>query len=266
MSFYSSQSQIEAEGVFLMFEVVFPNAKSFKASVDAIVTLIDEGEFQFGENGLVLKAMDPSQIAMVSFMMPKSAFEKYETESEQKIGLNLEDLAKVMARVRGDEKLVMKLDESKARLVLLFKGKTTRRFVMPLLDISSAAPREPNIEFESKLKCSGNFLKESLKDTGLVSSHVILSSLTDAFVVEANGDKGEVRIRTEKDSDQIFDYTVTNEARAMFPLDYLNDLLKNTDAATTIDVQLRTDAPLRLAYGIDNATVTYYLAPRIETA
>jgi len=249
-----------------LFEVVFPNAKSFQSSVDAIVTLIDEGEFHLGENGMTLKAMDPSQIAMVSFAMPKSAFEKYEVQGDAKIGINLEDLARIMSRVRGDEKLVMKLDESKARLVLTFKGNTTRRFVMPLLDIGSSAPREPTIEFESKLKCSGTFFKEALKDTGLVSSHVILSAMSDAFVIEANGDKGEVSIRLEKGSDQIFDYAVKSESRAMFPLDYLNDLLKNTDAATTVDISLRTDAPLRLSYGIDNSVITYYLAPRIETA
>ncbi|MFC2175261.1 proliferating cell nuclear antigen (pcna), partial [archaeon] len=240
--------------------------KSFKSSIDAIVTLIDEGEFQLTENGLVLKAMDPSQIAMVSFVMPKSAFEKYEVEGDQKIGLNFEDLAKVMSRVRGDEKLVIKLDESKARIILLFKGKTTRRFVVPLLDIGSSAPREPSIEFESTLKFSGNFFKEALKDTGLVSSHVILSAMSDAFVIEANGDKGEVSIRADKGSDQLFDYTVKGDSRAMYPLDYLNDLLKNTDAATSVDLQLRTDAPLKLTYKIDDATITYYLAPRIETA
>ena len=249
-----------------MFELVFPSAKNFKASVDAIVTLIDEGTFELTENGMSLKAMDPSQIAMVSFMMPKSAFEKYEVTDKQSIGLNLDGLAKVMARVRPDEKLVMKLDDSKARLVLLFKGKTTRRFVLPMLDISSSAPKEPNIEFESEMKCSGNFLKEALKDTGLVSTHVVLSAHDDAFVIEAAGDKGEVSIRTEKNSDQIFDYSVKSDARAMFPLDYLNDLLKNTDAATTVELDLRTDAPMRLSYPIDNAMVTYYLAPRIETA
>ena len=250
-----------------MFELIFPSAKNFKTSVDAIVTLIDEGSFEFTENGMTLKAMDPSQIAMVSFMMPKSAFERYELgEGKQSIGLNLEGLAKVMARVRQDEKLVMKLDDSKARLVLLFKGKTTRRFVLPLLDITSSAPKEPNIEFESELKCSGNFLKEALKDTGLVSTHVVLSAHDDSFVIEATGDKGEVSIRTEKDSDQIFDYSVKSDARAMFPLDYLNDLLKNTDASTTVELDLRTDAPMKLSYAIDNAMVTYYLAPRIETA
>ncbi len=61
------------------------------------------------------------------------------------------------------------------------------------------------------------------------------------------------------------EYDVTNDARAMYPLEYLNDLLKGTDSATNVDLSLRTDAPLKLSYGIDSARITYFLAPRIET-
>ncbi|MCD6523031.1 MAG: proliferating cell nuclear antigen (pcna) [Candidatus Diapherotrites archaeon] len=247
-----------------MFEITLPSAKMFKSCVDAIVILIDEGEIEIGEEGLKLRAMDPSQIAMVDFELPKSAFEKYEVKPTR-IGLNLDDLAKVMARARPDEKLTMKLDESKARLVLLFKGKATRRFVIPLLDIGGTMPKKPQIEFESVVKFNGNFFKEALKDAQLVSSHVVLRTDPDAFIIEARGDKGEVTIRAEKNSDQIFDYDVKSNARAMFPLEYLNDLLKNADANTNVELSLRTDAPLRLEYKVGDASITYYLAPRIET-
>jgi len=245
-----------------MLEVSIPDAKIFKSCVDAIVTLIDEGEFQFNEHGLMLRAMDPSQIAMVDFMLPRSAFDKYEVEPT-KLGINLEDLARVMGRVRPEEKVLMKLDES--RLILTFKGNSTRRFVVPLLDIGGSTPKEPNIPFESRVKFNGNFLRESLKDTGLVSSHVVLHASDEAFVIEAQGDKGEVSIRAEKGSDQILEYEVKKEARAMFPLEYLNDLLAGTTSATNVELSLRSDAPLKLSYNIDSAKITYFLAPRIET-
>ena len=44
-----------------MFEVMFPDAKVFKNCVDAIVTLIDEGEFSLAKDGLMLRAMGPSK-------------------------------------------------------------------------------------------------------------------------------------------------------------------------------------------------------------
>jgi len=50
----------------------------------------------------------------------------------------------------------------------------------------------------------------------------------------------------------------------MFPLDYMNDLLKNADSSTNVVLSLGTDKPMKLKYLIENAEVTYYLAPRIE--
>jgi len=248
-----------------MFELTISNAKVFKSCIDAIVTLIDEGELEIADDGIKLRAMDPSQIAMVDFEMPKSAFEKYEIQPSR-IGINFEDLDKVMSRARPEEKLTIKLDDSKARLILTFKGKATRRFVVPLLDIGGTTPKKPQIDFESTLKFNGNFLKEALKDTQLMASHVVLKTDPDAFIIESQGDKGEANIRVEKDSDELFDFDVKKNARAMFPLEYLNDLLKGTDAATNVELGLRTDAPLKVEYKIGEASIAYYLAPRIETA
>ena len=247
-----------------MFEVSFANAKMFKDCIDALVTLIDEGEFDVSPEGIRLRAMDPSQIAMVDFNLPKSAFEKYAVNKNMKIGLNLDDLSKITNRYRSGDRLIMRLDEEKNRMELIFKGKSTRRFNLPLLDLSTTAPKEPKIDFDSKIRVSGNVLKESLKDASLVSSHVILKINSDGFNIEAQGDKGEVLIESKKADDVLMEHTTNRESRAMFPLEYLNDLLKATNPDSIVALDLKSDAPLRIEYPIGDATVIYYLAPRIE--
>lgn len=248
-----------------MFELKVENARMFKECIDALVTLIDEGEFDILKDGIKLRAMDPSQIAMVDFVMPKSAFAKYDVPSDTKIGLNLDDLSKITSRVRPGESLTLKLDKTGSRLELIFKGKSTRRFNLPLLDISSQAPKEPNIDFDAKIRMNGSTLKEGLKDASLVSSHVILKTNSAGFDISAKGDKGEVLIESKKDEDSVVEHTVNKESRAMFPLEYLNDLLKATESGAIVTFDLKTDAPLKLQYPIGEATVTYYLAPRIES-
>lgn len=249
-----------------MFEIVFDNAKIFKDCVDALVTLIDEGEFHITKEGIKLMALDPTQIAMVDFVYPKSALEKYEVPSETKIGLNLEDLSKITSRVRPGEKLVVKLDKSGSRLELTFKGKTTRRFNLPLLDVSGAAPKKPKIEFDCRVKMNGSTLKEGLKDASLISSHVVLKANKEGFEISATGDKGEVLIEAKKEDDVLLEHTVNAESRSMYPLEYLNDLLKTTESEAVVMLDLKTDHPLRIEYPIGQATVVYYLAPRIESA
>jgi proliferating cell nuclear antigen len=249
-----------------MFEIVFDNAKIFKDCVDALVTLIDEGEFQITKEGIKLRAMDPSQIAMVDFNYPKSALEKYDVPSETKIGLNLDDLSKVTSRVRAGEKLILRLDKTGSRLELVFKGKTTRRFNLPLLDVSGMTPKQPKIEFDSRIKINGSTLKEGLKDASLISSHVVLKADKNGFEISAHGDKGEVLIEAKKEDDVLLEHTVNAESSSMYPLEYLNDLLRTTDNDAVVSLDLKTDNPLRIEYPIGQATVVYYLAPRIESA
>lgn len=249
-----------------MFEVVFDNAKVFKDCVDALVTLIDEGEFDITNEGIKLRAMDPSQIAMVDFVLPKAAFEKYSVENEMKIGLNLEDLSKITSRVRQGEKLIIKLDKSKSRLELVFRGKSTRKFNISLLDASGMVPKQPKIDFDAKVKLSGSLIKEGLKDAALLSAYVVLRADKDGFMITSSGDKGEVIIEAKKDEDVLIEHSVSSESRAMFPLEYLNNLLKNVEADVAVTLNLKNDTPLKLEYPIAQANVTYYLAPRIESA
>ncbi|MEM0372826.1 MAG: proliferating cell nuclear antigen (pcna) [archaeon] len=248
-----------------MFEVKFDDAKMFKDCVDALVTLIDEGEFDITKEGVKLRAMDPSQIAMVDFILPKSAFEKYSVDKDTRIGLNLDDLSKITARYRPGDSLELRLDESESRLELVFKGKSRRKFNLPLLDISATSPKVPSIDFDAKIKINGGMLKESLKDAALVSAHVILSATPKGFDIQARGDKGDVVIESNKE-DVLAEHSVKKESKSMFALEYLNDLLKSTDAEAIVELDLKTDAPLRVHYGIGDAKVTYFLAPRIESA
>ena len=180
------------------------------------------------------------------------------------ISLNLDDLSKITSRYRPGETLMLKLDDTNSRLVLTFKGQHTRRFNLPLLDLGGAEPKEPSIDFDSTIKINGSVLKEGLKDAGLVSSHVILNATADGFVIESTGDKGHVIIETKKGDDILLEHTVNTDSKSMYPLEYMNDLLKATESGAAVSIEMKSDAPLRVQYPIGQATVTYYLAPRIE--
>ena len=86
-------------------KLVVQEAPALKAAIDSIVCLVEEGQFDVKSDGLLLKAMDPSQISMISFSMPKSAFMEYNVPEETKIGVNISQLAEVLARGKKGERL-----------------------------------------------------------------------------------------------------------------------------------------------------------------
>lgn len=247
-------------------EFVLSEAKFFKSCVDAVSNLIDEGAFQVGKDGLHLRAMDPSQIAMVDFTLPKEAFERIEVEDKASIGVNLADLVKILARARPDEKLTIKIDEKESRLSLEFKGQTKRRFKMPLLDTNTTLPKEPKVAFDADVKIRGGTFKDLLRDAALLSSHVVLEAEDSRFTVEAHGDSGDMHSELEKASGELADIKVTAKSRAMFPHEYLDDISRACPDDSAISISLKNDAPVKISYGIDKAKLSYFLAPRVESA
>jgi proliferating cell nuclear antigen len=245
-------------------KLVVEDAPRLKAAVDSIVSLVEEGVFEVRKDGLHLKAMDPSQISMVSFTMPKAAFVEYEVSEETKIGIDIAQLSNILARGKRGEKAELSMEEG--RLVIKFyTGKRKRTFKIPLLNIGEGLQREPKIEFTNHVKINAEALKDVLRDAKLISSHVRFLFSPSQFVVEVKGDAGDVRAEFEKDGEEIVELKSSGTTKATFPLQYLEDIVRASSAASPVMLYLETDRPMKLEYEIEGAKVTYYLAPRIES-
>jgi len=242
-----------------MFKAQISDTKAWKSSIDAIAALIDEGTLQIGKNGLKLRAMDPSQIALVDFELPASSFEKYEVEKETDIGIDFSELSKITKRAKAEDRIELTLEN---RLNMNFIGETKRRFNIGIIESTSQPPKEPSIEFTAEVKIGANVLKEVLKDAELVSNHIAISA-DGGFAIKAEGDTGSVDIDIPNES--IMSLDVKEKARAVFSLDQLDSLLKASDQGSIVILKLRSDAPLKLEYAIGEGRVIYYLAPRIES-
>lgn len=244
--------------------LIVQDAPALKSAVDSIVCLVEEGQFEVKKEGLELKAMDPSQISMVSFSMPKDAFVEYSISEEMKIGVDIGQLASVLSRGKKGEKAELMVEEG--RLIVRFSGeKHKKTFKVPLIETGDRVQREPKIEFKNTAKISADALKDTLKDARLISSHVRLQLTPEQFVVDVRGENGDVKAEFEKGGPELKELTTQSGAKATFPLQYLEDMVKATPSSSAVTINLETDRPLKLEYGVEGAKVVYYLAPRIET-
>jgi len=244
-------------------KLVLEKAQDFKKSCEAIAVLIHEAEFNINLDGLTLKATDPSQISMVDFEMKKSAFKDFEVEQDTRIGLDLDYLNQIMGRAKAKDALEIELKKDKTNLSITFKGASERHFSVPLIDISKTSVPNPKIEFDSELKMKASILQDALKDSELISTHVMLGTEKDVFFVRAQSSKGTLNSRTPKN--EIGSFIAKTDAKSMFPLDYLKDMLKTPSGEDEIEIKLKSDAPLAVSYAIGEATISYFLAPRIES-
>ncbi|MBN1941594.1 MAG: proliferating cell nuclear antigen (pcna) [Candidatus Diapherotrites archaeon] len=246
-------------------KVVLEKASDFQKCIEAIAVLIDEAEFLFDENRLSLKATDPSQISMVDFSLNKKAFKEYNVKEKTKIGVDLSYFSQVLHRAKASDSLTLELEEGANRLNVTFEGDSKRKFQIPLIDISSAELPNPKIDFDAEMKIKASLLQDALKDAALISTHVSLGANSDTFAVKANSSKGNLNNETKKDGKTLVEMKSTAGAQSMFPLDYLQDMLKAPASDSEVTVKLKSNAPVEINYSIGEAQINYFLAPRIES-
>ncbi|MCX8190085.1 MAG: proliferating cell nuclear antigen (pcna) [Candidatus Diapherotrites archaeon] len=248
----------------IYIRLVFENANAFRKNIEAIAALIDEAEFIVSEKGLTLKATDPSQIAMVDFEMPKNSFKEFQVDKELKLGADMDYFRQIMSRAKADDVIVLEIGADKAALSIKFLGKSSRSFSMPLIDVSKGQIPNPKIEFEAELSLKAGLIQDSLKDAEILSAHIIFGVRNGIFYVSANSSRGTFAHEVQKNDSSIKKFEATKDCKAMFPLDYLKNMLKVLSSEDELKLFLKSDAPLKLEFMNEKARITYYLAPRID--
>ena len=249
-----------------MFKASVSDAKLWKNLLDAISTLIEEADFNATPDGIKLRSMDPSHVAMVDFEWQKTAFEEYTCQEPTKIRVNIASMLKLLKRVGSDEILEMLYDEKTRKLNLTLKGKMMRKFTMPTLDPAQEEVPTPKITFNSKVKLATSTFRDIIDDVQAVSDNVRLETTPEKLTAAATTELSSAVIELEKASEMLIELDVKEPSKATFNLNYLSEIAKaGASAAEIVTVEFSSNMPIRLEFDIpQQGRLSYYLAPRIE--
>lgn len=249
-----------------MFKASVSDAKLWKNLLAAISTLIEEADFNATPDGIKLRSMDPSHVAMVDFEWQKTAFEEYTCQEPTKIRVNIASMLKLLKRVGSDEVLEMLYDEKTRKLNLTLKGKMMRKFTMPTLDPAQEEVPTPKITFNSKVKLTTSTFRDIIEDVQAVSDNVRLETTPEKLTAAATTELSSAIIELEKTSEMLIELDVKEPSKATFNLNYLSEITKaGASVAEIVTVEFSSNMPIRLEFDIpQQGRLSYYLAPRIE--
>jgi proliferating cell nuclear antigen len=249
-----------------MFRVVLSDARAWRKFLEAISTLVEEATFDIKPEGLYLRAMDPSHVAMVDFEYEKDAFQEFECSEPSKICVGLGEMLKLLKRVGSGETLEMSLDTAANRLTMRLTGRYTRRFAIPLLQPSTSELPTPKLAFDARVKLDADHLRDAILEVSNVSDQVRFMAGQDKLSLIGESETGRVEIDFERDNPSVYEFNVQGEVKALYGVGFLEDMVKaGSDSSKLVSVEFSTDKPIRLNYELQpKGRLTYYLAPRIE--
>jgi len=249
-----------------MFKAKISDPKLLRDMVTAISTLVDEATFNIAPEGIRLRAMDPSRVAMIDFEWPKTIFDEYTSDQPTKMCINVGEMLKLLRRTGKDESIELTLDEKTNRLNVSIKGKYERTFNMPTLEAAEEEVPTPKITFNIRAKVTTEGLHQAIEDVLLVSDHVKIEVDSEKLTMRAAGDLMGATIELKKGSDALLDLEAKEPSKATFSLSYLSEIIKTAAGASDIaTLEFSNDMPIRIDFQQPKeGKLTFYLAPRIE--
>lgn len=244
----------------------FIDARTWKYAVVAISKIVDEATYRFTEDGIRVRAIDPSRIVLVDFYIPRESLSVYEIKGVEVITIDMEDLAKILRRaVKGDELEFRTLEAG--RLAVSFHGRGSRTFIIPSLETVSEEIPELNIEFTVKAKFSPAIFRDIVRELEPISDAIEFITNTDErkIVARALSDIAEVEIDASIDNGALIELEANENARSTYTIDYLLDIVTATQISEELLFEYGSGIPCKINIKLPHGgNLVFYVAPRVE--
>jgi len=232
--------------------------------ISIISELVLEVRIKVNKSGMSIIAIDPANVALVSFKLPKEAFSQIEVE-EENLGVSLESLKSVLRRCSPGSSLIIQTEENILRIQI--QDKIKREFKLSLIDIDAEEKAMPNLDFASKVEMLSADLVDSIEDCAIVADACSFISQQDKFTIEAKGSLNSAKSDFSSDEVkiEIKPGEGIKEIKSRYSLEYLQKFVKASKLTEKAIINFSADYPLKLEFKTPRMELAFVLAPRVET-
>ncbi len=230
--------------------------KLLSDAVGIISELVSEVRIKLKEDGMSIVAVDPANVALVVFRLPRESFSEYEAGNET-WGVNLEDFKKILKRATSSSSLVFEQDDN--RLSITIFDKVKRNFVLSLVEVTGEDKDEPNLEFSCKVELDSDAFSQSIEDSAVVSDSCSFLTGESFFTVEAMGSLNS--FRAEFSGEEV---SIRGLGKSKYSLEYLMKFIKAAKISSRVNLSYSDDYPLRIDFPGEKMGIGFVLAPRVE--
>jgi proliferating cell nuclear antigen len=229
--------------------------------VEVISTLVSEVKLSVSKDGIDVKAVDPSHVAMLVLHLNKGAFEEFTGETTE-IGVDVEKFKEVLRLSKPGDEIDLQYDGGKNRLVIKV-GRVTRH--MAVIDPAGITdPKVPNVTPPAVVEVKMDELRQGIRGSESISDHVTITLEPDSFVLHSEGETDRVDMRLQKEN--LTKLEVKETVKSMYPLDFFSSMVKSITSSDSVTLHVGNEYPLKIEFAVagGKGEGRFLLAPRVE--
>ena len=235
------------------------NPVAMVRAIDVISELVTEVRMKVSPEGVSITAIDPANVAMVNFSIPKASFSQFESGPEV-LGINLDSLKRILKRCGTGSTLIL---ERKANMLQIqIQDRIKRNFTLNLIEVEREDKDLPNLKFSTAVKLSSLDFIDSVEDCAVVADACSFMIKDGNFIIESRGINSA---RSEFSGDEAEITTEVGSCKSRYSLEYLRKFNKGAKLSEKTILKFSDDHPLRMDLKAPDFDLSFILAPRVET-
>lgn len=228
-------------------------------AIDVLSELVTEVRMKVSDSGININAIDPANVAMVGFTLPKSSFSQFETGPEV-LGINLDSLKRILRRCSTGSSVIF---EKRGNLLSIqIQDRIKRNFTLNLIEVEREEKEIPNLKFTTAIKMNSVDFIDSVEDCAVVADACSFLIKEGKFIMEARGLNSA---RSEFSGDEAEITTEIAVCKSRYSIEYLQKFAKGSKLFDQTILKFSDDHPLRMDLRSENLELSFILAPRVET-
>ena len=230
--------------------------KLISDAISIISEVVSEVRIKLLEDGMSIIAVDPANVALVIFKLPKESFSQYEIGNEI-WGVNLGDLKKILKRAGSSSSVVFEEENGKLKISIFDKVK--RIFNLALIEVSSEDKDIPELNFGTRVEMGSEHFSQAIEDANIVADSCAMIAGDGFFKIEGSGNLNSAQTEFSGENVEIF-----GVGKSKYSLEYLMKFIKASKISNRVVVNFSDDYPLRLDFPGEKMGIGFVLAPRVE--
>ncbi|MHA2299152.1 MAG: hypothetical protein ACXAEU_20315 [Candidatus Hodarchaeales archaeon] len=173
-----------------------------KNVIDVLASVIQKETAQLSLDAekLTIKALNTNQSAFILLTLHPKFFAEFEAAAGQEdaaIGLQLEDIKKVLSRAKDTDKVTLEHAGSEVFNVTFQSEQFLKRFTLPLEEIVNLPPQiQPDaLGLQTSIKVAPGFLKEVIADVASIGRTLRMELTEDNLIIKTSEEQQELEIK-----------------------------------------------------------------------
>ncbi|MEM0288350.1 MAG: DNA polymerase sliding clamp [Metallosphaera sp.] len=248
----------------MMFRAIYSSSKDFYYIISSMSKITDNLPINLTEEGISSKYLTEDKVMMGVVDISKNSLEEYQIEKPMSIELNLNDLKKILSKMKGRSSIEIYEIEDGIRITVRDEKTGTRSNLSLKVEKKEVQSlKEPSVNHSVTAKIDGEIFKAIISEASKIGDEIEIVAENDSIVLKVQ-ETGKGYIATLREGKPLSELMIESLTNVRYGTPVLEKVVNALSFSSEIEFSLGSGVPMKIIAPLEKgASLKFWVAPRL---